>query len=551
MKLLFGLLALVALANAVPMPLSELVDVENEQSITLPMGWLNRGSPAADEEITLTIALRQSQPDLLEKKFWEVSNPSHPSYGQHLSVDDITALVAPSEKTLAQVRTWLSQHGVQSGSLTKNKDFLSVKCTVSQAEALLPGANFELFEHEEKKTTVVRSMSHYSLPADIAPLVDFVGNVHRFPSFFGAKVEKNLGVHLGVTPDVARKRYNLTKDDVGSNANNTQGTAQFLSQHFSELDLAEFWLEFGRFKHESKVTKVVGPNHIPSGVEASLDVEYLMSLGANIPTWFWSTGGETKGQEPFLEWMVAVGNTSTIPLIFSVSYGDDEDSLSPEYMRRVNTEFQKVGVRGTSLLFASGDSGAGCTDKNVFSPSFPASSPYITSVGGTMFKSALDENKGEITNYISGGGFSGVFSQPSYQTNAVESFLKSSKRLPPAKMFNATGRAYPDVAALSSGFTVVVDLVPMPGVAGTSAATPTFSGIIGMLNDKRLTANKPPLGFLNPLIYQNPSMLYDVTEDCSAGCGDSNFCAQAGWDPCTGFGSPNYVDMATVVAALP
>jgi len=64
-----------------------------------------------------------------------------------------------------------------------------------------------------------------------------------------------------------------------------------------------------------------------------------------------------------------------------------------QYVTRVNTEFQKIGLRGTSLFVASGDSGAngrsdpGCTDKTLHA-SFPASSPYVTSVGANMLETA-------------------------------------------------------------------------------------------------------------------------------------------------------------------
>lgn len=40
------------------------------------------------------------------------------------------------------------------------------------------------------------------------------------------------------------------------------------------------------------------------------------------------------------------------------------------------------------------------------------------------------------------------------------------------------------------------------GVAGTSCATPTFAGVLSILNDVRLLAGKPTLGFFNPLLYK-------------------------------------------------
>ncbi len=88
---------------------------------------------------------------------------------------------------------------------------------------------------------------------------------------------------------------------------------------------------------------------------------------------------------------------------------------------------KQLGVRGFSILFASGDSGAGCNSgKTSFVPNFPASSPYVTAVGGTVLaKHGLLEDG----NYISGGGFSNVFAQPSYQVRALHAILFDRLRL--------------------------------------------------------------------------------------------------------------------------
>lgn len=115
--------------------------------------------------------------------------------------------------------------------------------------------------------------------------------------------------------------------------------------------------------------------------------------------------GRHESQEPFLAWLLLLSNMSSLPWVHSVSYGDDEDSLSYAYMERVNTEFMKAAVRGLTILFASGaarlehraglgtgcsaarvtchlfcvsgDDGAGCrrehSGNHTFRPSFPAS----------------------------------------------------------------------------------------------------------------------------------------------------------------------------------
>lgn len=64
--------------------------------------------------------------------------------------------------------------------------------------------------------------------------------------------------------------------------------------------------------------------------------------------------GRHESQEPFLQWMLLLSNMSAVPWVHTISYGDDEDSLSDAYMNRINNEFMKAGLRGISMLFASG-----------------------------------------------------------------------------------------------------------------------------------------------------------------------------------------------------
>merc|ERR1711907_307664 len=92
-------------------------------------------------------------------------------------------------------------------------------------------------------------------------------------------------------------------------------------------------------------------------------------------------------------------------------------------------------------------------------------------------------------------------------------------------------------------FVVVQARIPLPGVSGTSCASPTAAGIFGLLNDVRKQAGKPSLGFLNPFIYQNAAGFNDITQGGNTGCPSSamqGFPAVAGWDAVTGMGTPNY-----------
>ena len=87
-----------------------------------------------------------------------------------------------------------------------------------------------------------------------------------------------------------------------------------------------------------------------------------MGVATNVPTTFWSTAGQqpyNPGNEPFMKFLTAVGTTSgsAAPKTISVSYGDDEPGVNFGYATRVNAEFQKMGARGISIMFASGDGG--------------------------------------------------------------------------------------------------------------------------------------------------------------------------------------------------
>lgn len=176
----------------------------------------------------------------------------------------------------------------------------------------------------------------------------------------------------------------------------------------------------------------------------------------------------------------------------------------------------------------------------MFQPDFPASCPWLTAVGGTEY---IDP---EQAAYFSGGGyvnchpsdskcapsltvnsFSNFFSRPSYQAEAVPPFLKrqGSKQKP---YYNASGRGIPDVAAQGYGF-LTYDGGQDTSNEGTSDATPTFAGIVALLNSARLSAGQPPLGFLNPFLYgEGAGGLNDITVGGSMGCyGQIDY---AGWN---------------------
>ena len=252
-----------------------------------------------------------------------------------------------------------------------------------------------------------------------------------------------------------------------------------------------------------------------------------------MPTWFISINTYSNGkQEDFISWLTLLSNTTDSPWVHSVSYGDNENTIDDSYIQRCEDEFKKLGISGRTLVFASGDSGVTCK-KDKFHPDWPASSPSVTTVGGTVSMTEVWAS--------GGGGFSDVFDTPDYQKDAVEAYLNSGKA-PNKKYFNSGGRGYPDVSAFAMGFIIYVDDT-IQTVGGTSCSAPTVAGIISLLNDVRLNEGKGTLGFFNPLLYKlNGEGFFDITK--GENYGNNIFCdgfkAIEGWDPASGWGSPNF-----------
>ena len=215
-----------------------------------------------------------------------------------------------------------------------------------------------------------------------------------------------------VTPEVLRLRYNATAARPAGHA--TQAVAQFLEQYYSPNDLTGF-IEGCDVATTQPQPSTIGPNNVSDpGIEATLDIEYIMSVAPNIPTTFISTAGRDADQEPFLAFLTTLAAMRTPPNVVSISYGDVESSLDERYVIRVDAEFQKLAARGVTILAASGDDGVGgaCSASSCkFEPDFPASSPWITTVGGSKFAEdwgpKCPNGACEVSSSISGGGCNG------------------------------------------------------------------------------------------------------------------------------------------------
>ena len=134
--------------------------------------------------------------------------------------------------------------------------------------------------------------------------------------------------------------------------------------------------------------------------------------------------------------------------------------------------------------------------------------------------------------------------------------MEQSDLLPETVGFNAEGNGYPDVSVLASNFVCYINGTVFTG-SGTSASSPTFAGIVAILNSVRLKTGQPALGFLNPFLYTMHADYPQAFTDVISGdnrctehrCDDQceGFEATKGWDPVSGLGTPNVDEMIAYI----
>ncbi|KAF8514826.1 tripeptidyl peptidase A, partial [Hysterangium stoloniferum] len=552
--------------------------------------WIKHSPAPPDQVLTLRISLVQPNFDTLEEHLYAVSDPASPRYGQHLSKHLVQELVAPSPEGLSSVNDWLISHGFDVQGLVRSPslDWVKIKTTIQKAEEML-NTTYHVWKSMKTDESVVRT-TRWSLPESVHEHVDLVHPTTMFRAGLkprattfrlsnkapGKAVVSSIpspnaqavdpSCNETITPTCLLQLYNATQYKVQSSEKGNQiAITSYLDQFANNADLQQFYTEL-RPEAVGSSFKVVSINNgqndqniSEAGVEANLDTQYAFGLTFPTPATVFTTAGSPPfkpdevtpidSNEPYLDFLDFVLAQENVPQTISTSYADDEQTVPISFAQKVCKGFAALGARGVTLVFGSGDNGVGDGDpdpatsecltndgKNQikFIPEFPASCPFITAVGGTVNVPEV-----AVTSFGSGGGFSNFFPRPAYQDKAVLPFLKAIGNTNKG-LFNPNGRAIPDVSAQGDNYEFVIEGGNFL-VGGTSAASPTFAGIVALLNDARIAAGKPTLGFLNPLIYSKAFTAFnDITVGNNPGCGTEGFSCRVGWDAVTGFGTPNF-----------
>ncbi|KAI0823318.1 family S53 protease-like protein [Trametes gibbosa] len=522
-----------------------------------PPGYTTSGTPHPDTVLQLRVALKQSNPQGLVDKLYDVSTPGSVNYRKFLSKAEVENYTSPSVESLAAVTAWLDRNDVKTVPGATGQ-WLNIEVPVAKANTMLD-AEFSTFQHADMGITAIRTLT-YSVPASVKPHIDFIFPATVFPvkakkSFVNVNISSshhNASTHSArasvdsscddaMTPACLQALYNIPTTPATQKSNNL-AVSSFVSSFASKTDLKSF---LGQFRPDMSSSTQFSLQTIDGGVndesqasvEGSLDTQYTVGIATNVPTTFFSVGSNNGGDlTGFLDLVNSFIAQDTAPTVFTTSFGFPEALVSQDLAMNLCNAYAQLGARGTSIFFSSGDSGVDdgegdeCT---VFRPTFPSGCPFVTVVGATQGTAP------EVAAELSSGGFSNLFPMPKYQSAAVASYLKTLGTTN-AGLFNKTGRAYPDVSAAGISYQVTINGTVTP-VSGTSASTPLFASVVALLNDRLISAGQSTMGFLNPFLYSTgKSALNDITEGSNPGCSTSGFPAASGWDPVTGLGTPDF-----------
>jgi hypothetical protein len=211
-------------------------------------GWLQQNQAADSAPVEFSVGLHSTNLALLEKTFWEVSDPEHENYQNYLSIDEINAMVAPVDGHMQKVKTWLAAQGVKQGQMRTFSDVIDVKVPVSVAAELF-GCKFFNFIHEDKQH-VVRTWGDLTIDDSVADFVSIVVGPTQFPvpHFSVQRARKQIAEGVaniqGIVPQTLHILYNIPADVLSSDLSSSQGMIEFQGQNYHSIKWNEGLLSY-------------------------------------------------------------------------------------------------------------------------------------------------------------------------------------------------------------------------------------------------------------------------------------------------------------------
>jgi subtilase family serine protease len=537
-----------------------------------------KSAAGASDDIGFRVYLNWQNQSGLDSLAQAVSNPRSASYGQYLTPQQFRQQFAPSQASVGAVQSWLRSQGFTIVYTPQNNHYVSAEGTVAQAAAAF-GTSFGMYSVDG--LTLRAPSSDISVPDAIAPLVRGViglddaaqlvhNNVAQDPgapppaafvsaqpcsSYWGEKQATGFTnpygsgtlpyAPCGYTPQQIKGAYGISGYDGSGqtvaiiDAYASPTIVQDANQWSANRGLPAF--------KSNQFTQVVAPgtyNHPERGMkqdpqgwygEETLDVEAVHGMAPAANVVYVGAPNNFQDLDAALNHVV----DRHLASIVTNSYGWDTELLPPGFIKPYQDTILQGVVEGIGIYFSSGDNSDESLVEGYATADWPASSPYVTAVGGTslavgasnnyLFETGWGTRRSRWQNgswsptppgtwvYGAGGGVSRLFAEPSYQQGVV-----------PASVFAAqghTGRAVPDIAAVADPNTgyLIGETQTFPDgsvkyseyrLGGTSLSSPLMAGIMALADQ----AHGSPHGFANPLFYEKlagSSAVHDVVNPAS------------------------------------
>jgi kumamolisin len=564
-----------------------------------------RAPAAADRRIAVLLPLSTDAAGLA-RFATAVSTPGSPLYGRYESIATLARRFGASAPRRVQVVGFLRRAGATGVEIDPTGLFARATMTLSLADRLF-STSLGVF-HSARATRFVAPVGGSRIPAglrtavtgvvglDTAPLAtapqlltapatarsasgersdvaSFSGYPNRTGTAAGCPAATS---QQGFTPNQYLAAYGYTPLHQANISGQGERVALIEIDGFSAADLDAFASCFGLAAPPIQ-TDLVGLSHpLPAGGESTLDLEVLDAAAPRLREIDIYESGPTATDVLASLTRPLVNRRSRADVI-SASLGACEaatvQAIGRSGVQLAESALAMAAASGISVLASSGDEGSSSCLGNDGKPlpdlsvSYPASSPWVTGVGGTNFTLGPSNaivsqdvwNDLPLVQAAGGGGSSSLFRRPSYQ----DSFQGPDRR------------GVPDVSMLSDvlpGYeiycTVARDCVsadtpgPWTQVGGTSAAAPLLAGGLALIDQDLRLQGRQDLGLANPLLYdidrlpQGPAVISDVTvnsndlgssiDGSALGCCD----AIPGYDRASGLGSVNMAALAFAASAI-
>ena len=492
-----------------------------------------------------------------------------PATGRATTSNPITIAraIGRSQSDVDTLSAYFTSNGLRVSPPHSDRLHLSLEGTVAQIQQTF-GITLNDFQDSQGRRFYATA-TNPRLPNNLAAMVQAVIGLnstaslqpmHTPPRSLGtptttAPISHAASTTGDFTPADMRTAYGLsTFYDQGDN-----GSGQTIGiigcDAFNQSDIRSFETQYGLPQVPISTVNVDGGGS-GSDIETALDLEWSNAIAPNAALVYYSFPADSSGgcsDAGFYDAVMSAVNQNHANIL-SISLGECETSLSPAEVQAFETAFAQAAANNQSVFVASGDSGAyACQDQNgnpVLGVSYPASSAYVTAVGGTTLSLNSDGSYANESAWGSwsecqggcgsGGGVSQVISEPSWQQSVNQ--------------INATGmRGVPDVAYNADPATG--NLVYWNGgwyeVGGTSIATPQWAGIAAIAD--QVAGDR--LGFFSPYLYtcnviNAQGSASPPYHDVASGS-NLYYNAVPGWDFATGWGSPQAYDLLTLITGSP